>query len=110
VLYRKNSKLAYGAGFYKSSNATTTLRAHITREGGEHYKYYREMCEKNDIPAVAKSPDMKEGESLSVQSDISSFIVKTSPVPTWNREGLLSHLCEWIILDDQVHSSLVIAS
>lgn len=110
TLYRKNRKLPPGAGFYKSSNSTSTLRAHFTREGGEHYKYYREICEKNNVPAVAKSPDAKEGDNCSVQSDISSFVVLNSPVPPWHREGLLSHLCEWIVLDNQVRISLYIIS
>ncbi|KAF8462677.1 hypothetical protein DFH94DRAFT_686857 [Russula ochroleuca] len=77
---------------------------------GEHYKYYCEECEKNNITAVAKSPDMKEGDSLSNhsrQSDVSSFMVKQSPVPAWHREGLISHLCEWIILDDQAQQHAV---
>jgi hypothetical protein len=108
MLYRKNRNLPHGSGFYQSSNATSTLRAHITREGREHYRYYREMCEKNNIPAVAKSPDVKEGDNHSVQSNISSFLA--SPAPPWHREGLLSHLCEWIVLDDQVRISLSIIS
>jgi hypothetical protein len=103
MLYRRNRKLAHGVGFYKGTNSTSTLRAHFTREAGEHYKYYREMCEKNNIPAVAKSPEVKGGDSVSLQSNISSFL--TSAAPPWHREGLLSHICEWIVLDDQVRIS-----
>ncbi len=108
MLHRKNPKLVKGVGFYKSTNATSTLRGHITREGGEHYKYYCEMCKKNNILAIVKSPDVKEGDSGSVQSNISSFVVKTAWLPLWNWEGLLSHLCEWIVLDDQVRTLLYI--
>ena len=64
MLHRKNPKLVKGVGFYKSTNATSTLRGHITREGGEHYKYYCEMCKKNNILAIVKSPDVKEGDRL----------------------------------------------
>jgi len=111
VLYRKNRDLPAGSGFYKSSNSTSTLRAHFTREGGDHYKYYREICEKNNVMAIAKSPDpAKEGDTLSVQSNISSFLVPSSTVREWHRDGLLSHICQWIILDNQVRVSLYIMS
>jgi len=63
------------------------------------------MCEKKNVLAVAKSPDVDGG---SVQSHLSSFVVKTTWVAPWNQEGLLSHLCEWIVLDDQVHISLYV--
>jgi len=102
MLYRKNPKLPHGLGFYKASNATTTLHAHFTCAGGEHYKYYREICKKNNVPAVAKSPDMKDGNSCSVQSDISSFVVMTPLVLPWHREGLILHVCKWIVLNNQV--------
>jgi hypothetical protein len=65
------------------------------------------MCEKHNVPAVAKSPDPGDGEICSVQSEISSYVVTMPPVPAWNREGLLSHLCEWIVLDNQVHYNLL---
>jgi hypothetical protein len=98
---RKNPKLQYGVGFYKHTNATTTLCVHIKRKGGEHYKYYCEMCKKNKITAIVQSPEnVKEGDSGSIQSDLSSFLVKTLQV-TWHQEGLLSHLCEWVVLDNQ---------
>jgi len=100
MLYRKNHNLPAQSGFYQSSNSTSTLCMHFTHEGGEHYKFYHEMCKKNNIPAVAKSPNVAEGDSCSVQSNISSFLA--SPAPLWHREGLLLHLCEWIVLDDQV--------
>jgi hypothetical protein len=61
-------------GFSKLSNSTSTLCAHFTCEGGEHYRYYCEMCEKNNIPAIAKSPDVKKGDTSSMQSNISSFM------------------------------------
>jgi hypothetical protein len=93
-LYRKNHNLSASVGFYKLSNLTSTLCAHFTCEGGEHYRYYCEMCKKNNIPAVAKSPDVKEGNSSSMQSNISSFMTSLAPVLVWHREGLLSHLCE----------------
>ena len=86
-------------------NATSTLRGHITREGGEHYRYYREMCEKHNIPAIAKSPDVNGGDGgggSSRQSDIGSFTVVNPKTAAWSKEGLISHLCEWIVLDDQV--------
>jgi len=110
MLYRNNSKLAKGIGLYRSTNATSTLCAHITHEGHEHYRDYPEMCEKNNIKAVAKSPEVKEGDSCSVQSDISSFMIKTPQVHPWDWEGLLSHLCKWIVLNNQVCSSLYIMS
>jgi hypothetical protein len=62
------------------------------------------MCEKHNIPAVIKSPDVKSGDSCSVQSDIGSFLVTTPQLPPWNREGLLSHVCEWVVLDNQSFS------
>ena len=102
MLYRKNPKLPHGSGFYKASNAMTTLRAHFTCAGGEHYKYYREICKKNNVLAVAKSPDVKDGNSCSVQSDISSFVITTPPVLPWHWEGLILHVCKWIVLDNQV--------
>ena len=73
MLYRNNPKLAKGLGFYKSMNAMLTLLAHIMHECHEHYRYFHEMCKKNNIKAVAKSPEVKEGDSCSVQSDISSL-------------------------------------
>jgi hypothetical protein len=112
MLCRKNPRLPAGTGFYRITNTTSTLRAHITHEGGEHYKYYCEQCEKNNITVVVKSPDMKEGNSSSNhsrQSNVSSFMVKQSPVPAWHQKGLISHLCEWIILDDQVCILCIIA-
>ena len=103
VVYRKNKNLAHGVGFYRKSCATSTLRAHISREGGAHYQHYRQMCEKYNVPAVLKSPTIKRGDSGSnVQSEISSFLHTPPPIPTWSREGLLSHVCKWIVLDDQV--------
>jgi hypothetical protein len=102
TLYRKDRSLPHGAGFYRSSNSTSTLHAHFTREGGEHYKYYREVCKRNNVPAVAKSPNVKEGNSISTQSDLSSFVIRTSSAPPFQCEGLLSYLCEWIALDNQV--------
>jgi hypothetical protein len=99
-LYRKNRNPPASAGFYKLSNSTSTLHAHFMHEGGEHYRYYCEMCKKNNIPAVPKSPDVKEGNSSSMQSNISSFMTSPAPVPVWHWEGLLSHLCEWINLDN----------
>jgi hypothetical protein len=93
-LYRKNRNLPAGAGFYKLSNSTSTLCAHFTCKGGEHYRYYCEMCKKNNIPAIAKSPDVKESDSSSMQSNISSFMTSPAPVPVWHWEGLLSHLCK----------------
>jgi hypothetical protein len=68
------------------------------------------MCKKNNIPAVAKSPDVKEGNTSSMQSNISSFMTSPALVPVWHWEGLLSHLCEWIVLDNQVHISSSIVS
>jgi hypothetical protein len=61
------------------------------------------MCEKHNIPAIAKSPNVKDGDNCSVQSEISSYAVTMPQAHAWNREGLLSHLCEWIVLDNQVH-------
>lgn len=107
MLYRKNPTLPYGTGFYKASNSTSTLRAHIGRTI-EHYNFYREACEHNNIPAVAKRPEAKDGDSVSMQSNISSFL--SAPAPPWHREGLISHLCEWIVLDDQVRLSLSMIS
>jgi len=101
-LYRSDRSLPAGAGFYRASNSTSTLRAHFTREGGEHYRFYREMCEKNNVPAVAKSPEMKETDNMSVQSDLSSYVVRSTSAPPFQREGLLSYICEWIVLDNQV--------
>jgi len=80
MLYRKNCNLPARSGFYQSSNSTSTLHMHFTREGGEHYKFYHEMCEKNNIPAVVKSPDVVEGDSCSVQSNISSFLAFPAPL------------------------------
>lgn len=102
TVYRKDKHLAHGVGFYKSTCATSTLRAHLSREGGAHYKYYREMCEKHDVPAVLKSPDLKKGGTISAQSDISSFLHIVPPAVAWSKEGLLSYICEWVVLDDQV--------
>jgi hypothetical protein len=111
MLYRKNHDLPAGSGFYKSSNSTSTLHAHFTREGGDHYKHYCEICEKNNVTAIAKSPNpAKDGDTLSVQSNISSFLVASSQVREWHRDGLLLHICQWIILDDQVRVSLYIMS
>ena len=73
-----------------------------------HYSTYRETCEKNNIPPVVLCPEEDGGGS--VQSDLSSFVVKTTQVAPWCREGLLSHLCEWIVLDNQVRTSLYIMS
>jgi len=100
MLYRKNRNLPAQSGFYQSSSSTSTLCVHFTHEGGKHYKFYCEMCKKNNIPAVAKSPNVAEGDSCSVQSNISSFLA--SPAPLWHHERLLLHICEWIVLDDQV--------
>jgi hypothetical protein len=75
-----------------------------TCEGGEHYRFYREMCEKNNVPAVAKSPEMKETDNMSMQSDLSSYVVQSTSAPPFQREGLLSYICEWIVLDNQVRT------
>ena len=89
ILYRK---------FYSITSTTTTLRRHIRREAAMHYSTYREMCEKNNIPPVILCPEEDGGGS--VQSDLSSFVVKTTRVAPWCREGLLSHICKWIVLDN----------
>ena len=62
------------------------------------------MCEKNNVPAVAKSPEMKETDNMSVQSDLSSYVVRSTSAPPFQREGLLSYICEWIVLDNQVRT------
>ena len=99
ILYRK---------FYSITSTMTTLCRHIRCEAATHYSTYREMCEKNNIPPVILC--LKEDGGGSVQSDLSSFVVKTTQVAPWCREGLLSHICEWIVLDNQVHTSLYIMS
>ena len=66
------------------------------------------MCEKNNILPVILGPEEDGGGS--VQSDLSSFVVKTTQVALWCQEGLLLHICEWIVLDNQVHTSLYIMS
>ena len=66
------------------------------------------MCEKNNIPPVILCPEEDGGGS--VQSDLSSFVVKSTQVAPWCREGLLLHICEWIVLDNQVRTSLYIMS
>ena len=73
-----------------------------------HYSTYPEMCERNNIPLVILCPEEDGGGS--VQSDLSSFVVKTTWVAPWGREGLLLHICEWIVLDNQVRTSLYIMS
>jgi len=102
MLYRKDCHLAPIVGFYKLSNSTLTLHAHFTCSGSAHYRYYREMCEKHNIPVVTKCPDLKEGDNGSAQSDISSFVVWSAIMPPWDCEGLILHLCKWIVLDNQV--------
>jgi hypothetical protein len=103
---RKNRCVAGGVGFYRNTCATSTLRTHLSQEGGTHYQYYHEMCEKHNILVVLKSPDLKKSAAASTQSDISLFLNVVSPLVTWSREGLLSHICEWVVLDDQVRVSL----
>ena len=96
ILYRK---------FYSITSAMTTLHRHIRREAATHYSTYCEMCEKNNIPPVILCPEEDGGGS--VQSDLSSFVVKTTWVAPWCREGLLSHICKWIVLDNQVRTSIM---
>ena len=97
ILYRK---------YYSITSAMTTLHRHILREAATHCSTYHEMCEKNNIPLVILCP--KEDGGGSVQSDLSSFVVKTTQVAPWCREGRLSHICKWIVLDNQVCTSLYI--
>ena len=99
ILYRK---------FYSITSATTTLHRHIRHEAATHYSTYHEMCEKNNILPVILCPEEDGGGS--VQSNLSSFVVKTTWVAPWCQEGLLSHICEWIVLDNQVRTSLYIMS
>ena len=99
ILYRK---------FYSITSAMTTLRRRIQCEAATHYSTYHEMCEKNNILPVILCPEEDGGGS--VQSDLSSFVVKTTWVAPWCWEGLLLHICKWIVLDNQVCTSLYIMS
>ena len=81
------------------------MRAHIGREGGRHYSNYRELCERNGIkPDERCAPTTSLVGTESAQSSLDPFLVPLAKPTTltWSREGLLSHLCELVVSDDQV--------
>jgi hypothetical protein len=74
---------------------------HIGRLGGKHYTNYRELCERNGIkPNDRCCPTKTVTAPGSIQSSLDPFLVPIQP--TWSQEGLLSHICQLIVSDDQV--------
>jgi hypothetical protein len=104
LLVSRGNPVKYpGKKFFQGN--LTTLRTHIQRQGGEHYLRYCAGCEKASIAPNSRCAPVGDDQSFgtrSTQSSIESFAIPVVKVPTWSREGLLSHICELVVSDDQV--------
>ncbi|KDQ12617.1 hypothetical protein BOTBODRAFT_176297 [Botryobasidium botryosum FD-172 SS1] len=86
---------------FSTTSSVTTLRTHISREGGKHYETYLVLCQecKIQLHRHCLPSGGTPADSESVQSSLDSFLVKGRP---FSKEGLLSHIIELIVTDDQV--------
>lgn len=127
MIYRKNNeKKTVFAG------ASSTLRAHISRQGGAHWETYRDGCSKNDIPINphAIPPDVKQRADQNIaetlgydihkvlssiihtdfisraggtkQTSIEGFTTPVKPVEEWTKDGSIDHIIHFIVETDQV--------
>jgi len=74
---------------------------HIAREGGKHYTNYHTVCEKAGLVPNSCCQPLYNVKTASVQSSLDAFTIPIRKASTWSREGLLSHICQLIVADDQ---------
>ncbi|KAH8112223.1 hypothetical protein DFH11DRAFT_1728730 [Phellopilus nigrolimitatus] len=87
-------------GIYQSSTGISTLRDHIRRAGRDHYPTYRTLCKANSVAEHARCIPVQT-ESIDTESLQSSLDPFVAAVPTFSREGVLSHIIELVVKDDQ---------
>jgi hypothetical protein len=67
-----------------------------------HGKVYLEKCKEVDMEPVAAALPQKSQDSTSLQDSQANLDGFVKSVPKWSKEGLLEHIIDLVVSDDQV--------
>ena len=68
-----------------------------------HGKIYLEKCKEIGMEPVAAALPQQPQESASLQDSQANLDGFVKSVPKWSKEGLLEHIIDLVVSDDQVH-------
>ncbi|KAK7034322.1 HAT family dimerization domain-containing protein [Favolaschia claudopus] len=71
-------------------------RTHISRNP-KHFEVYKRLCEKNNVPVHPRATPKDTKDTLSAQSTLDHF---ASKIPQFTSAGLLDHLVELMVTED----------
>lgn len=78
------------------------------RNWGTHQKEYLEGCQHENVEPHKRilSSVTNEGEGIKGQRSLEGWTV--TKVPLWSKEGLMEHIIELVVVDDQVRHATFI--
>ncbi|GLB42145.1 putative hAT family C-terminal dimerisation region [Lyophyllum shimeji] len=80
------------------TGATSSLRKHISRSWESHGPIYLAKCEKNGVTPNPRALGDDEADEDEDQANLDGFV---HAAPKWTREGLLEHVMQFVVEDDQ---------
>jgi hypothetical protein len=82
------------------------LRLSLPRNWSSHGEMYLQKCRELEIDPDERAlpkPETEKPAGLSKQASLDSF-VEAPPNVKWSRQGLLEHIMDFVISDDQVNT------
>ncbi|KAF8801154.1 hypothetical protein BYT27DRAFT_7262185 [Phlegmacium glaucopus] len=91
---KKVKKLSDDSSFFMGGGSS--LRKHISRNWESHGEQYLKKCKASKIEPHPRALAIKIEEEQ--EEKIDGFL---KPAPKWTKEGLLEHIIEFVVVDDQ---------